>query len=120
MKQFAQKHTSYEKLRVVIGALQRNFNLLLTHFDYPEMSPYNNVLEGFNHVVKRRLRLMKGFKKSCNIHRWLKLIMIDWRFHELKETRFALRKNKSPLQLAQVNLTKLYNWMTFVRKNYRK
>lgn len=119
LKQFAKEHSSYEKLRVVVGALQRNFNLILTHFDYPAMSPYNNVLEGFNHIVKRRLRLMKGFKKSENIHRWLKLIMLDWRFHEFKETAFGFRRNKSPLQLAHVDLPKIYNWLTFVRKQYR-
>ena len=120
LEQFAKEHQSYEKLQEVIGVLKRNFDLLLTHFDHPEMSPYNNVLEGFNHIIKRRTRLMKGFKKPINISRWLKLILMDWRFHPLKETIFAFRRNKSPLQLASVKLPKIYNWLYFVRKNYKK
>lgn len=120
LEQFAKEHQGYDKLKKVIGILKRNFKLLLTHFENPEMSPYNNVLEGFNHVIKRRTRLMKGFKKPINITRWLKLLMLDWRFHILKETIFKSRRNKSPLQLAEAILPsdKIYNWITFIRKNY--
>jgi len=120
LEQFAKKHESYDKLKKVIGILKRNFKLLLTHFENPEMSPYNNVLEGFNYIVKRRTRLMKGFKKPINITRWIKLLLLDWRFHLLKETEFKTRRNKSPLQLAGARLPpKIYNWLTFVRKNYK-
>lgn len=120
LEQFAKEHEGYDKLKQVIGILKRNFKLLLTHFENPEMSPYNNVLEGFNYIVKRRTRLMKGFKKPINITRWLKLLLLDWRFHLLKETEFKTRRNKSPLQLAEARLPpKIYNWLTFVRKNYK-
>jgi transposase-like protein len=120
LKQFAKEHQDYKKLQEVIGVLKRNFDLLLTHFDHPEMTPYNNVLEGFNHVIKRRTRLMKGFKKPINIKRWLKLIILDWRFHPLKESSFKDRRNLSPLQLAEVPLPKkIYNWLSYVRKNYK-
>lgn len=115
---FAKEHSAYTKLRKIIGVLRRNFALLLTHFDHPDMSPYNNVLEGFNDVIKRRTLLMKGFKKPINIERWLKLIMLDWRFHILKETAFKKRRNKSPLQLAGVELPKIYNWLSYIRKNF--
>lgn len=117
---FAKEHQGEEKLKAIIGVLKRNFDLLLTHFEHPEMSAYNNVLEGFNHVIKRRLRLMKGFKKPINIKRWIKLLMLDWRFHPLTESVVKERKNKSPLHLAEVPLPKkVYNWMSFVRKNYK-
>lgn len=120
LKQFAKEHQDYKKLQEVIGVLKRNFDLLLTHFDHPEMTPYNNVLEGFNHVIKRRTRLMKGFKKPINIKRWLKLIILDWRFHPLKESSLKDRRNLSPLQLAEVPLPKkMYNWLSYVRKNYK-
>lgn len=120
LQQFARENQGHEKLKQVVGIIKRNFDLLLTHFDHPEMSPYNNVLEGFNHIIKRRTRLMKGFKKPINIHRWLKLLLLDWRFHPLKESEFAWRRNKSPLQLAGVELPKIYNWFFYVRKNYKK
>ncbi len=120
LKAFAKEHESYDKLKKIVGILKRNFQLLLTHFDHPEMSPYNNVLEGFNHMIKRRTRLMKGFKKPINITRWLKLLMLDWRFHPLKESKFKDRRNKSPLQLASVDLPKIHNWLTYTRKKYPK
>jgi uncharacterized protein YeeX (DUF496 family) len=120
LEQFARDNKGHEKLRQVIGIIKRNFDLLLTHFDHPEMSPYNNVLEGFNYMIKRRTRLMKGFKKPINIHRWLKLLLLDWRFHPLKESEFGWRRNKLPLQLAGVELPKIYNWLFYVRKNYKK
>ncbi len=82
------------------------------------MSPYNNTLEGFNYIVKRKTKLMKGFKKPINIKRWIKLIMLDWRFHYLVELQFKERRNKSPLELAGCKLPKIYNWMSHVRENY--
>lgn len=117
LKRYAQAHQENRKLKKVVGILKRNFDLLLTHFDHPEMSPYNNVLEGFNHIIKRKLRLMKGFKKEQNIDRWLKLILLEYRFHIIRSSKFKSRNGKSPLQLAKVDLPKIYNWLTFVRKN---
>ena len=119
LERFAQENQGYKKLNEVIGAIHENFELLLTHFEHRGMSPYNNVLEGFNHIIKRRIRLMKGFKKDINIDRWIKLLLLDWRFHELKESAFDVRKGKMPLELAKVKLPEIYNWLTFVRKNYK-
>lgn len=120
LQRYAQAHQSYTKLHEIIGVLKRNFDLLLTHFDHPEMSAYNNTLEGFNHILKRRLRLMKGFKKPVNINRWLKLLLLDWRFHRLVESAFTNRRGKSPLQLAGVQLPKIYNWMKFLRRKLKE
>ena len=120
LQRYAQEHQKHKKLQELIGVLRRNFDLLLTHFDNPEMSPYNNVLEGFNYIVKRRTNLMKGFKKPININKWLKLILTDWRFHRLKESQFKDRKNKMPLELAGCKLPKIHNWVTYIYKNYPK
>ncbi|MCK5510265.1 hypothetical protein KAI65_01820 [Candidatus Parcubacteria bacterium] len=119
LQRYAQEHQGHKKLQELIGVLKRNFDLLLTHFDNPGMSPYNNVLEGFNYIVKRRTRLMKGFKKPININKWLKLILTDWRFHYLKESQFEDRKNKSPLELASCKLPKIHNWIKYIYGNYR-
>lgn len=118
LQRYAQEHQKHKKLKELIGVLKRNFDLLLTHFDNPEMSPYNNVLEGFNYIVKRRTGLMKGFKKPININKWLKLILTDWRFHSLRESQFKNRKNKSPLELASCDLPKIRNWIKYIYKNY--
>jgi len=120
LKQYAIEYPKSQKLKQVIGILKRNFDLLLTHYDNPEMSPYNNVLEGFNYLIKRRTRLMKGFKKPINISRWIKLLILDWRFHPLTESEFKNRRGKTPLELSQVQLPKIYNWITFLRKKFPK
>jgi transposase-like protein len=120
LQRYAKEHQEHKKLKEAIGVMKRNFDLLLTHFDDPNMSPYNNVLEGFNHIIKRKLKLMKGFKKPVNINRWLKLLLLDWRFHTLTESSFKDRRGKSPLQLAGANLPFVYNWMSYVRRNYPK
>lgn len=118
LQRYASGHQEYDKLKKIVGVLKRNFDLLLTHYDNPEMSPYNNTLEGFNYLVKRKTRLMKGFKKETNVDRWLKLILTDWRFHPLMSSEFPGRVGKSPLELAGCSLPKIRNWMTFVRKEY--
>ncbi len=116
---YARTHQEHQgKINKVIGVLKRNFDLLLTHYDHPVMSPYNNVLEGFNHIIKRKLRLMKGFKKPINITRWLKLIILDYRFHKITSSKFKERNGKSPLQLAGCDLPKYHNWMSFVRRAF--
>jgi len=110
---------SKTKLRKVIHILKRNFDLLLTHYDNPEMSPYNNVLEGFNYLIKRRTRLMKGFKKELNVYRWIKLLILDWRFHPLTSSIFKARNKKSPLQIAECDLPEIPNWISYVRQTLR-
>jgi hypothetical protein len=120
LKRYAREHQQNEKLKKIVGVLKHNFHLLLTHFDNPEMSPYNNVLEGFNHIIKRKIRLMKGFKKELNMDRWLKFILLDYRFHKIHSSCFKNRNGKSPLELAEVNLSKYHNWITLVRKKAGK
>lgn len=120
LERYAREHQEYRKLKQILGVLKRNFDLLLTHFDYPDMSPYNNVLEGFNYIIKRKTNLMKGFEKPMNVRRWIKLIILDWRFHILSESAFKDRKNSSPLELSGCKLPKIRNWMTFVREKYGK
>lgn len=115
LKRYAREHQQNDKLRKIVGVLKRNFHLLLTHFDNPEMSPYNNVLEGFNHIIKRKIKLMKGFKKELNMDRWLKFILLDYRFHKIHSSGFKNRNGKSPLELAKVTLPKYHNWLNLVR-----
>ena len=121
LRQHVEKNRTNAALRKLLQSIEHNFDLIVTHFDNPEMSPYNNVLEGFNHVLKRRIKLMKGFKKAENIDRWIKLLMLDWRFHELTSSSFNERNKRSPLHLADCNLPrKIHNWITWTREHYPK
>lgn len=115
LERFVEAHKANRKLRQVLKIVRYNFELLLTHFRHPEMSPYNNVLEGFNGLLKRRIQLMKGFKKPVNIARYFKLFLLDYRFHLLAESKFPNRNGQSPLQLAGCQIPKHYNWIKLLR-----
>jgi len=115
---WTQKHPR-EKFVKAVNSLKRNFKYTLTHFDYPDLQRDNNLIECFNGCIKPRLKLMKGFKKKDNLDRYLKLFLLDFRFHKLKESKFKNRRGKSPLELGNVQLSKYYNFLTLLRKELR-
>lgn len=107
-----------ERFSHAVNQLKHNFHLTLTHFDYPGMMRDNNLIECFNGCLKPRLTLMKGFKKEDNLDRYLKLFLSDFRFHNLKESRFAHRRDKSPMELGGVLLPQYYNFLTLLRTEF--
>lgn len=96
--------------------LKRNFKLTLTHFDYPHMNRDNNLIECFNSIISRKFDLFKGFKKDGNVERYLKLVFLDYRFHKLTESRFAYRRDQSPLELSRASLPSYYNFIKMLRE----
>lgn len=112
---FAKAH-SVEKFYRGYRILRRNFHLTLTHFDYPHMQRDNNLIECFNSLISRRLDLFKGFKKEINVDRYLKLLLLDYRFHKLTESRLSYRRDRSPLELAQANIPPHYNFIKMLRQ----
>jgi len=108
-------HTQPERFQKAYRSLAYNFKYTLTHFDHPGMRRDNNLLECFNGCIKPRLRLMRGFKKKENLDRYLKLFLLAYRFHPLKESRFKERRGSSPLEIAHVYLPPYYNFLTFLR-----
>lgn len=104
-----------EKFQKAVNSLKRNFKYTLTHFDYPNMQRDNNLIECFNGCIKPRLSLMRGFKKKENLNIYLKLFLLEFRFHKLKESRFKDRRKLSPLELGEVYLPKYYNFLTLLR-----
>ena len=107
-----------EKFVKAVAALRHNFAYTLTHFDHPGMERDNNLLECFNGILKPRLRLMKGFKKADNLDRYLKLFLLDFRFHHLKESRLDWRRDASPIQLGGVLLPDYHNFLAFLRTQF--
>lgn len=104
-----------ERFIKAVNQLKHNFHLTLTHFDYPGMMRDNNLIECFNGCLKPRLALMRGFKRADNLDRYLKLFLLDFRFHDLKESRFAHRRDKSPIELGGVPLPQYYNYLALLR-----
>jgi transposase-like protein len=107
------------RFKQAFRSLQTNFAYTLTHFDHPGMMRDNNLLECFNGILKPRLNLMKGFKKYENLDRYLTLFLLEFRFHSLKESRFAERRDLSPLQIAGVQLPTFYNFLSFLRTSLK-
>jgi len=118
LKQYS-RSIQNEKFLKAYRSLVHNFKYTLTHFDYPHMRRDNNLLECFNGILKPRLNLMKGFKKKENLDRYLKLFLLEFRFHPLKESRFKERLGNSPLEIAGVYLPKYYNFIRFLRQELK-
>jgi hypothetical protein len=113
------KAKNQERFSKAYRSLNRNFSLTLTHFDHPDMERDNNMLECINGILKPRLSLMKSFKKKENLDRYLKLFLLEFRFRPLKESKFKLRRGNSPLQLGDVYLPEFYNFLTYLRKQFK-
>ena len=118
LKQYA-KIAQNEKFLKAYRSLIHNFKYTLTHFDYPHMRRDNNLLECFNGCLKPRFNLMRGFKKKENLDRYLKLFLLEFRFHPLKESRFKERQGNSPLEISGVFLPKYYNFIRFLRNELK-
>lgn len=106
-----------ERFKKAYRSLRKNFDYTLTHFDHPGMLRDNNLIECFNGIIKPRFRLMKGFKKYENLDRYLKLFILNYRFHPLRESRFKERRGLNPLQVAGVELPQFTNFLSFLRKS---
>jgi len=115
LKQYCDK-TQNEKFLKVYRSLAYNFKYTLTHFDHPHMERDNNIVEGFNSIIKRKLKLLKGFKKPGNIEKYIKLILLDYRFHEFMESENKRRNGKTPLELSNIYLPKYYNFIKLLRQ----
>lgn len=117
LKQYVKSnyHQQPERFQKAYRSLVQNFKYTLTHFDYKRMRRDNNLIESFNSIFKPRLRLMKGFKKEENLDRYLKVFLLSYRFHTLKESGVETRAGRSPLEVAGVNLPEFYNFLTFLR-----
>lgn len=119
LSSYVKTNENNKKARDLLGALKRNFEYLLTHFNHEEMSAYNNVLEGFNAIINTKINLMKGFKKPVNVGRFLKVIITDYRLHEIKESKFKERNGKSPIELSGCTFPKIYNTISFLLAEFK-
>lgn len=113
------KYNPKERFLKAYRSLSRNFAYTLTHFTHVHMQRDNNLLECFNGILKPRLNLMKSFKKKENLDRYLKLFLLEFRFHPLKESRFKDRRGQTPLQLGEVYTPKYYNFISFLRTHLK-
>jgi len=112
------KGPNEKRFQKAYRSLKRNFKLTLTHFNNKGMRRDNNLIECFNGCLKPRLKLMKSFKKGKNLDRYLKLFLLEFRFHPLKESALKERRGKTPLELGEVYLGKYWNFISFLRERF--
>lgn len=118
LKQYAEK-TQNEKFLKAYRSLNYNFKYTLTHFDHPHMKRDNNILEGFNSIIKRRFKLLKGFKRPGNIEKYIKLVLLDYRFHKFIGSENKKRNRRTPLELTGVILPEYYNFIKLLRESLK-
>jgi len=116
LKQYTDK-TEDQRFKRAYRSLAYSFKYTLTHFDHPGMERDNNILEGFNSILKRRLRLLKGFKRPGNIEKYIKLILLDYRFDEFIGSGKKKRQGVTPLELSGVILPEYYNFIKLLRES---
>ena len=111
--------TQDERFLKAYRSLAYNFKYTLTHFDHPNMERDNNIIEGFNSIIKRRLKLLKGFKKPGNIEKYIKLILLDYRFHEFVGSENKKRNGRTPLELTGIIMPEYYNFIKLLRESLK-
>lgn len=118
LKKYCDK-TQDERFLKAYRSLVYNFKYTLTHFDHPNMERDNNIIEGFNSIIKRRLKLLKGFKRPGNIEKYIKLILLDYRFHEFIASENKRRNGRTPIELTGVILPEYYNFIKLLRESLK-
>lgn len=104
-----------KKSLYIICSLNRNFEMLTTHFRVPGSFRDNNITESVNGKIQMRLYLIRGYKKVKSARNSLKLIALHYRFNPFSSCKNKEHNGRSPLNLAGVNTSKL-DWITYSQK----
>lgn len=87
------------KVRGIIRYQKMDF---LTQFKCPELvkeDRTNNSLEGVvNSFLKTRIKLFRGFKSRECIHTWINLLVMYYRFHKFKASKYKWRNGRTPIE----------------------
>lgn len=90
------------KARRVRGIIRYQKNDFLTQFRYPELvkeDRSNNSLEGVvNSFLKTRIKLFRGFKSRELVNYWINLLVLYYRFHTFKASKYKWRNGKTPVE----------------------
>jgi hypothetical protein len=95
----------------VIRALERNFDIYMTHLFTPGLPADNNVTENVIKQLNKKLRLMEGFESLESAERYVRLLVGCYRFKRFTDS--CNGNGKSPLELAGIDLQGL-DWLTFL------
>jgi hypothetical protein len=88
--------------RDTISALERRFDLYLTHHHLAHMPADTNITENVIKQLGKKLRLMEGFATLDSAERFTRLLVGCYRFKRFTDSCRATDNGKSPLELAGV------------------
>lgn len=86
-----------------------------THFFHPGMPRTNSIIEGIIRNLSRKIDDTDGFESFETAWNSLRLLIMNYRFHPFSCSRIKDHNGLSPLELAQVDLSKI-NWVEFSQK----
>ncbi len=88
--------------RDTLAALERRFDLYLTHYHMPQMPADTNITENVIKQLGKKLRLMEGFATTESAERFTRLLIGCYRFKRFTDSCRPLDNGKAPLELAEV------------------
>lgn len=101
---------SYQK--AIIKSVISHYSLLTKHFHHKHLPRDNNVAESVIKQLNKKLKLAEGYQTRETAYNHLKLWALCYRFKPFSDSRTKDNNGKSPLELAQVNTSKI-NWLEF-------
>lgn len=109
------ERTRYEGLGRgdTIGAMERSFELYMTHHRVQGMPADANITENVIKQLGKKLRLMEGFASLESAERFSRLLVGCYRFKRFTDSCRRDGNGKSPLQLAGVD-TEGIDWLRFL------
>ena len=84
---------------------ESKMGLIWTHFDYPQLPRTNNIIEGIIDKLKHKITDCHGFTYPETAWNSIKMIIMNYRFHKFTRSRIEGHNGKSPLELADVNIS---------------
>ncbi|HEX6579511.1 MAG TPA: transposase [Actinomycetota bacterium] len=96
-----------------IGAMERSFELYMTHHRVKGMPADANITENVIKQLGKKLRLMEGFASMESAEQFSRLLVGCYRFKRFTDSCRRNDNGKSPLQLAGVD-TKATDWLRFL------
>jgi len=105
----------YEGLgrRDTLGAMERTFDLYMTHHRVDGMPADANVTENVIKQLGKKPRLMEGFASLDSAERFSRLLVGCYRFKQFTDSCRRTRNGRAPLELAGVDLRD-QNWLSFL------
>lgn len=88
--------------RDTIAALERRFDLYLTHYHLPQMPADTNITENVIKQLGKKLRLMEGFAAMESAERFTRLLVGCYRFKRFTDSSQRTDNGRSPLELSGV------------------